>query len=282
MKRELRVIAFAAIVVCSAGVVSAKSSFDQVPRQALVELKATVGKPFTSGLVFIDGKYMQPPYKVERYGTAFRINGQIVSGQVIPWDEFLKTQEGVRIERKEQPVSETPESDPAEQEEASESDYGDDFDDLFDDNPKPRKAKPAKVVKSRPAPKVTTTVMFDGEFKHNVKTKAMLDRLNKMRTNIELALRNGGACFFGSRYGTVRTDKGPADMFLRTMPSVMRSSSSFGEFSSAARAKGIVFLSDEVLYDLYNNKFDYIMLRERAKAVEEERRWAEMLNNSGM
>ena len=75
LKVQLSMIA--AFLVCASAFAAdapAKRGFEQVPRQALVELKATIGKPFTAGLVFIDGKFIPPPYKVERYGTAFRIN----------------------------------------------------------------------------------------------------------------------------------------------------------------------------------------------------------------
>ena len=144
----VRMAAFAAfaVVVSAAEAAEAKRSFGTVPKQALVELKATVGKPFSSGLVFIDGKFIPPPYKVERFGTAFRINGQQVTRQVIPWDEFLKTQPGVRIEQIEiapsaPAESAAPETAAAEAAEPADddSDISDDFDDLFDDNPKPKK-----------------------------------------------------------------------------------------------------------------------------------------------
>ncbi|MBR1921804.1 MAG: hypothetical protein IJ829_07390, partial [Kiritimatiellae bacterium] len=77
------------------------AAYETVPKRALAELKATVGQPFSAGLVFIDGKYLAPPYKVERFGTALRINGQQVSNQLIAWDEFLKTQAGAKIDRAE-------------------------------------------------------------------------------------------------------------------------------------------------------------------------------------
>ena len=263
----------------------AKRAFETVPRQALVELKATVGKPFSSGLVFIDGKFIEPPYKVERYGTAMRINGRQVTNQLIPWDEFLKTQEGVRIERTEiaapaaaSAVDVTPAAPVASYDES------DDFDDLFDDNPKPKKSKPAvaprRVVQQ--APQVQTKVIFDGVYSANAKTTAMLNRLNKMRTNLEISLRKGGACFFGTKYSSVRSDSGPANMFLQSVPMLMKTSTSFEAFSSGVRAKGIVFLSDAVLRDIYNNKIDYIKLLDRAKKVKEERKWASMLNGAGL
>ena len=83
------VIAFALPLFAQA---NSKSAFATVPKQALVELRATVGKPFSSGLVFVNGKFLDPPYKIERYGTAIRINGVQVTNEIIPWTEFLKTQ----------------------------------------------------------------------------------------------------------------------------------------------------------------------------------------------
>lgn len=276
------VIAFAVPLFAQA---NSKGAFEAVPKQALVELKATIGKPFSAGLVFIDGKFIEPPYKVERYGTAFRVNGHQVTNQVVPWDEFLKTQAGVRVDKVEIPASDDAAPAAVEPgEEESSGDFEDDFDDLFDDTPKPKKKKAARPARrtAPSAPKTKSTVVFEGDFRHNARTKKMLARLNKMRTNLEIALRNGGACFFGTRYSTVRADPAPADMFLDAIPAVMKNSSSFEEFSSDARAKGISFLSEDIMRDLYRNKLDYIKLKERAKAVKEERKWANMLRSADL
>ena len=275
---------FAALVFAASPSAGAqtKSAFETVPHDALVQLKATVGKPFTAGLVFVNGKFIPPPYKVERYGTALRINGQQVTGQVIPWDEFLKTQPGVRIERTENAASAepAPAAHPIEADTLSYDDVSDDFDDLFDDDPKPKKKKPAPVrstAKKPPPP--TIKVVFEGEFVPNARTKAMVASLNKRRTNLEVFLRKGGACFFGSRYSTVRADRAPMEMFLLEMPKVMRDNLGYESFASAARSRGIVFLPDVVLRDLFRNRLDYIKLQERAKAVKDERKWESMLNN---
>ena len=91
-----------------------RAAFATVPKQALVELKATVGKPFSAGLVFVNGKFLDPPYKVERYGTALRINGIQVTNEIVPWTEFLKTQPGARVEKVETPQSaDAPAAEPA-------------------------------------------------------------------------------------------------------------------------------------------------------------------------
>ena len=266
---------------------NSKSAFATVPKQALVELKATVGKPFSAGLVFVNGKFLDPPYKVERYGTALRINGVQVTNEIIPWTEFLKTQPGARIEKVDPPpaaaapVAES--ASPAEEPEVavSSDSSGDDIDDLFDDDPKPKKkaaAKPAAVKRQPKAapPQPTTIVVLDGEFKPNDKTKAMVARINKERTRIETVLRKGGCYFFGTRYATISVDRMPAEMFLAAIPGVMKSNTAFEPFSSSARAKGITFLSEAVLRDLFRNRLDYIRLIAREKAIKEEGKWGTM------
>lgn len=254
---------------------SAKRAFESVPRQALVELKATVGKPFSSGLVFIDGKYLAPPYKVERYGTAIRISGHQVTGQIIRWDEFLKTQPGARVEQPEASEdAEAPESD--ETESAPEvSPY--DIDSLYYDegaSAQRTRTAAAKPAARKPAP----VVVFEGQFKANEKTRAMVASINKLRSDIELALRKGGSCFFGTRYSMITADRGPTDMFLESMPLVMKDNNTFAAFSSAARAKGVTYLSESVMRDLFRNRLDYIRLQDRAKAIKEERKWGAILN----
>ncbi len=277
-----RVIAFALPLFVQA---NSKSTFATVPKQALVELKATVGKPFSSGLVFVDGKFLDPPYKVERYGTALRINGIQVTNEIVPWTDFLKTQPGARVEKIEAPQSaDAPAAEPApaaeEPEEEESYDSSDDIDDLFDDDPKPKKKqkKPAAVkrpVKPTPPPPATTIVL-DGEFKPNDKTKQMVARINKERTRVETTLRNGGSYFFSARSMPISVDRLPTEMLLSSMPDVMKSNTTFEQFSSAARSKGLTFISDKVMRDLFRNRLDYIRLQARAKAVKEGGKWGTM------
>ena len=276
------VIAFALPLFAQA---NSKSAFATVPKQALVELKATVGKPFSSGLVFVNGKFLDPPYKIERYGTAIRINGVQVTNEIIPWTEFLKTQAGARIEKVDPPAGAAPAAEEPAAAEEPEDAYSsdDDLDDLFDDDPKPKKkvaAKPAAVKrpsKAAPPPQPTTTVVLDGEFVANGKTKAMVARINKERTRVETVLRKGGCFFFGTRYTPISVDRMPAEMFLSSIPGVMKSNTAFEPFSSAARAKGITFLSEAVLRDLFRNRLDYIRLIAREKAIKEEGKWGTTL-----
>ena len=273
------------LVVAAPEPAAKRTAFATVPKQALVELKATVGKPFSAGLVFVDGKFLDPPYKVERYGTALRINGIQVTNEIVPWTEFLRTQPGARVEKVETPQSaDAPAAEPApaaEEPEVEESyDSSDDIDDLFDDDPKPKKKATKKTAARRPvktAPPPATTIVFDGEFKPNDKTKHMVARINKERTRVETTLRNGGSYFFSARSMPISVDRLPTEMLLSSLPDVMKSSTSFEQFSSAARAKGLTFISDKVMRDLFRNRLDYIRLQARAKAVKEGGKWGTTL-----
>ena len=274
------------LVVAAPEPAAKRAAFATVPKQALVELKATVGKPFSAGLVFINGKFIDPPYKVERYGTALRINGIQVTNEIVPWTEFLRTQPGARVEKIETPQSaDTPAAEPApaaEEPEAEESyDSSDDIDDLFDDDPKPKKKATKKPAVKRPVkvapPPPATTIVLDGEFKPNDKTRQMVARINKERTRVETTLRNGGSYFFSVRSMPISVDRLPTEMLLSSMPDVMKSNTTFEQFSSAARSKGLTFISDSVMRDLFRNRLDYIRLQARAKAVKEGGKWGTAL-----
>ena len=274
------------LVVAAPEPAAKRAAFATVPKQALVELKATVGKPFSAGLVFINGKFIDPPYKVERYGTALRINGIQVTNEIVPWTEFLRTQPGARVEKIETPQSaDAPAAEPApaaEEPEVEESyDSSDDIDDLFDDDPKPKKKATKKPAVKRPVkvapPPPATTIVLDGEFKPNDKTRQMVARINKERTRVETTLRNGGSYFFSVRSMPISVDRLPTEMLLSSMPDVMKSNTTFEQFSSAARSKGLTFISDSVMRDLFRNRLDYIRLQARAKAVKEGGKWGTAL-----
>lgn len=173
-----RILLFAAAVMAAAG----GFAFSPIPKDSAKALGVTRGKPFSSGVVFVDGKYVEPPYVVERWGTGIRINKIPVTGQLISWNEFLKTQDGVKIEKKvvmpaapeseseppkeveSEPPKETeseppkeaesePEKEPDQPKQAATASDVDvsSLDELFGDSPTPEKPKPSEEPK-RPSP----------------------------------------------------------------------------------------------------------------------------------
>lgn len=273
-----------------------RNGFESVPKRALVELKAAVGKPIDTGLVFVNGKYMPPPYKVERYGTAIRINGMQVSNQVVPWDEFVKTQSGAKVEKtveggededEEEEEEETEEEEEEEEESVDdEDDFDDDIDDLFDDVPAAKKdSGPAKGGKSTLAtskkakarkPVEVVTVTLEGEFKPNEKSNGLLAKINKERTEIDMLLREGGYVCFGRSYRRVSGDSRPAGEILSKLPGIMKANSDYAKFAAAMRENSLSYLTGPVIEDLFRNRIDYLQLAKRARDEKETKEWEKM------
>lgn len=270
-----------------------KNTFPKPPAAAAQALKVTVGKPFTAGFVFIDGKYLPPPYKVERYGTVIRINGCQVTREIVPWSEFVKTQSGVTVTKTETPAGgddlwgdDADSSEPEAEEEEEEEEVDDSastLDDLFDDEPAAKKPaakkKPAKKSKpkAKKKPVAKASYSFDGEFAPNEKTKALVEKINLARTKIDTQLRSGGYFFFGSRYSTMNGDAGAAKRILDKLPEVMKKYSDREAFGSALRSVGLTYFPVALNDDLFRNRIDYLQLMERRKNDQQQNQWQKMM-----
>ena len=259
--------AFAAALVAASA-----SAMPEIPKASAKALGVTRGRPFSSGVVFIEGKYVEPPYVVERWGNGIRINSKPVTGPIVPWSEFLKTQEGVKITKTESAPVATPEpAAPAAM--AVEDDLDDSsLDDLFDDDPKP-KAK-AKLAPPRPAapprPRTTISYSLDGEFVPNAATKALVTRINSVRTEIDRILRNGGFICFGESYSRVSGDSRSTLTLLEKLPTLQRHASELNEFRAQVRNAGLVYLNEVLCEELYRNRIDYRKLQERYERLKKE------------
>ena len=265
-------------------------AFPEIPKESAKTLGVTRTRPFSSGAVFVNGKYVEPPYLVERWGTGIRINSIPVTGQVVDWDEFLKTQAGVRQEKSEPasapsapaaaPVSTAPVV--TEDDDIDESS----LDDLFDDDPKPkkktkkRKRAPVRFMTSTPAaPKPTVSYVLEEKFVPNEASRALLKRINATRTEIDRQLRSGGFICFGDGYSRVVGDSSTLLRMLETLPELMQRSADLQSFVSGARAAHLVYLNENLLTQLYRNRFDYRKLQSLRAELQREVETRKMLND---
>ena len=267
------------------------SAFSELPPASGKALGVTRGKPFSAGAVFINGKYIEPPYVVERWGTGLRINKMQVSGQVIDWNEFLKTQTDVKVTKTEVAPAPAPVAAPAPvpapaPAPAAEEDDDSSLDDLFDDDPKPKKkkAKPAAApVVRRPAappkPKQVVTYSLDGDFVPNDASRALLNRINSSRTDIDRILRGGGFICFGDRYSQVTGDARTLMKMLEKLPTLMQNASSGQSLFGSVRAAQLGYLNEVLCEDLYRNRIDYRKLKELHAKLKKENEWKTMLND---
>ena len=263
-------------------------AFQPIPKEGAKALGVTRGKPFSAGLVFINGKYIEPPYVVERWGTGIRINSIPVTGQVVDWNEFLKTQDGVKTVKKESvqtkeaaPVAQpVPAATPAPASDASS------LDDLFDDDPKPASAPKAVAtsVASRPiavpaVPRTVTTYALPGAFKPNDSSKALLGRINSSRTEIDRILRSGGFVCFGDSYSRVTGDKRTLMAMLERLPELEQRSESIDDFRAGVRSAGLIYLNEVLCEDLFRNRIDYRKLKERRERIKSDQKWSQILED---
>lgn len=295
------------VVAMSFAASAVLSSFAPVDPASARELKLTIGKPFTSGYVFVDGRYLPPPYKVERYGTVIRINHVQVTGEIVPWEQFVKTQEGVEVSKSvvggetsaaapaaassddlfaDEPAAESePEAESESSLEAEGEDFDDEgssLDDLFEDNPEPKPKKKEQPKKKKPkiAPKpkvrrptVTVNYVLKGAFVHNDKTRAYLKKINDERTRIERVLRMGGYFCFGSRYGAVSGDERQCRLLMGKLPEIQRDHADAAAFNAAMRQAGFTYYPPALIRDLVRNRFGYLELLKRRKAEKEAKQW---------
>lgn len=269
---------------CAAVLLAASTAFafQPIPKESAKALGVTRGRKFSSGAVFINGKYVEPPYVVERWGTGIRINSIPVTGPLVDWNEFLKTQPNVKVEKREPEPAPVPAPAPA-QPAASVSDEASSLDDLFDDDPKP--AKPATASKvgaaasAAPRPvKPAVRYVLSGKFSHNDDSKALLKRINANRTEIDRALRSGGFICFGNSYSMVQGDRRTLMELLESLPELQQRSSDEQSFYSRVRAARLVYLNEILCQDLFRNRTDYRKLKERREKLKSDEKWEKILD----
>ena len=262
------------------------SAFQEIPAASAKALRVTRGKSFNEGLVFIDGQYVAPPYVVDRWGTGIRINKIQVTGQVIDWLEFLKTQSDYKVADKPvsapapAPVYVRPPSKPTKS-----ADFVSALDDLFNDEEEPVKATPKQMTAYSPSataaspaassPKAENPAYaYEGTFTKNDASDALLKRINAARTEIDRILRSGGFICFGESYSRVTGDARTAKKLLKVLPELQKKSETLEEFCAGVRAANLVYLNEVLCEELFKNKIDYRRLQERRMKMEQEEKWS--------
>lgn len=284
MRNAIRGVMFSVVLLACGTAVAAI----EIPKASGKALGVTRGKPFSKGLVFVDGKYIAPPYTVERWGVGIRINGTPVIAQVIDWTEFLKTQDGVKVTKTETAPTEIaePEPEPDMEFEEEEDDSDTSLDDLFDDDPKPKKPE-KKAAKKRarkprpPKPTTTVSITFDGEFIANDASDALVKKINKTRTDINATLLSGGFICFGQNYAQVSGDARIAAQVLSKLPDIEKSAQSEADLIAGVNAAGLVYLTESICRDFYRNRVDYLKLQERREKQKNEEALKRLLEGSG-
>ena len=266
---------FTLVAICLMALSAA--AFQPIPKESAKALAVTRGKPFSSGMVFVNGKYVAPPYVVERWGTGIRINSIPVTGQIVDWNDFLKTQADVKIETKEIAAQDAPAPTPKPVSLAAETSA---LDDLFNNAPS-SSARPSVVSlpapRTPPQPKTVVTCTLTGPFVPNADSKALLKRVNDARTEIDRVLRTGGFICFGDNYSRVTGDRRALQTMMRSLPEIQQRAESAADFRARARAANLVYFSDALCEDLFKNRIDYRKIKERRDREKSDRQLEHVL-----
>ena len=293
MKEEARTVGGWLLAGVSALLAATALAFPEIPKESAKALGQTRGKPFSSGMVFVNGKYLEPPYVIIRWGTGIRIKaGQElvqVTGQIVDWNEFLKTQGGVKqVMAPESSATSVPAvasaTAPAQNTVKAEDVDESSLDDLFDDDPKPKKKSASSAPKQSAstvqpvAPRPQTTYVLEGEFVKNDASKALVKRVNAVRTEIDRILRMGGFICFGDSYSRVVGDSRTLMDMLAALPELQQRSSDLNEFCAGVRSARMTYLNEVLCADLFRNRVDYRKLKDRRTQLKKDFELKNMLD----
>ena len=233
---------------------AAAPKFDVVPTAALQNLKGARGKPIRRGAVFVNGRYMPPPYTIWRRGTAIYVGDVQVTGQIVPWSAFMQAQGAgggaaapAAPRKEEKKPTATAKS----------------VDDLFDDaEPAPKKSSDGDSA----APESEVS----GPFIPNDRTKRYLKRIMDYRTDIDRRLRRGEILFFGTRYSTPHIEENQSMSLMTALSNSLREAHDANDLQSRLRAQGIKYLSNALCEDLFANQASSLEIEECLSKLKDE------------
>jgi len=264
----------AAGVALAAGV--SWAALPEVSAEAVEALGYTAGIPQASGFVFVDGKYLPPPYTVTRRGNGIFIN-RIQVVQPVPW-VGAATGEPKKIVDEDGDFEVV---EPEEKEEAEEAEeVADDKDDLlfgdagggkkevhaidalFDDTPPPPKRREPEQRKPSVAQPTSTTASKQ-------QVEELKVKLDTLRKNYEIALGRGDIYFFSDGRSRMNGTYGTARTLFAVLPSALRNSRTPQELLARLNQGGVSFLDLAACAELHKNRMTIMQPAEdRWKQIE--------------
>jgi len=215
----------------------------EVPEEAIDALGKTVGTPQSNGFVFVEGRYLKPPYTVTRNGNGIFIN-RVQVEQPFSWTAESLT-----------PVATPP---PQKTEEAL---AGKTLDALFDNG----SAKPATEEKEGAGvEKQVITVILTQKQKDSLRQE-----LDNMRMRFEVGLAQGEIFLFNDKNGRINGTYGTAKALFAVLPEAVRYAQSPQDLMARLNQGGVTFLDINACTDLYRNKLNFMVLSDRRRTLED-------------
>jgi hypothetical protein len=266
------------------GIRGFSAELPDVPPEAIAELGITSGSPQMSGFVFLEGRYLPPPYTVTRKGNALFIN-RIQFEQPVPWSRFDAKPAAAAVPKKAvdadgdfQTVAAEKPAQAAQPAEVEKKPAVKSIDDLFgDDGAQAKKvaatatetAAAAPTASTPPAATQTFTEVSPTSVDVTQQKEDLKKNLDTLRKNYEVALSRGEMFFFGQRYNRVNGNYGTARTLIGVLPSALRYAQSPQDLEQRLQAGGVYFLDIGICTALYWNKNTFPLLQERLEKINE-------------
>lgn len=291
-------------VGCLLAAVTVRAELPEVSEEALSELGSTYGTPQMNGFVFIEGRYVPPPYTVTRKGNGIFIN-RILIEQPVPWSFFTAEPEAGAEPRKKAadadgdfealaPDAVKPAASAAPAAAAAEPAKPKavkSIDDLFADDAAPAAAKadvaeqekadgqaPAAAAAGAPAAPAAApaqeavsqppAVRRDPEELKRLREELKV-KIDNVRKGYELALGRGELFFFSERQSRLNGNYGTARALIGVLPDAMRNAQSPLDLMQRLNQGGVYFVDQGVCAALYTNKRTFPLLTERLRQIRE-------------
>ena len=264
---KMRVCFFLA-ALCAWGCTLAQ--LPEVTEAAVEDLGTTYGFPQTGGFVFIDGRYIPPPYTVTRRGNGLFIN-RILVERPVAWPRGGGAASGAGAEVK-RSVDEDGDFEVVAQDQDQPTEKPvktlKSIDDLFADEDEP--AEPATPLEEEPERQTAHPVEAMKAPGEAAREKAqMIESLDRVRRNYEQALARGEIYFFGKRHHRVNGTRGTARTLMGVLPRALRNASSPQDLLQRLEQGGVYFVDIAICTELFRNKTTFPQLEERLKKIEE-------------
>lgn len=243
----------------------------EIPEANIAELGTTAGTPQMSGFIFIDGRYLPPPYTVTRRGNGIFIN-RILAEIPLPWPRgatgapALKAGDALDADGDFEviaPLQQAPQqAAPA----TTAPKVIQSIDDLFgddDDTPTPTPPPPPTQT---PAP--TEKLLAQPPAALPQEREQTIEALDRTRQSYEQAIAKGEIFLFGKRHNRVNGTYGSARTLLGVLPRALRYATSAQDLQMRLQQGGIHFLDITICHELYKNKTTFPLLEERLKRIE--------------
>lgn len=260
----VRVVGIAAVAVFAA-----RAQLPEITETALAELGIAYGVPGMSGFVFVEGRYLAPPYTVTRRGNGIFVN-RVQVEQPVVWPRGVEPASAARAidadgdfetvaPEAAQPAPAQPVAEDA-QKKAVKS-----IDDLFADEEEPAAAP--QPAAARPAPAASTQAVRSPE--DHARDKAqVIEGLDRIRAGYEQALSRGEIFFFGQRHNRVNGTYGTARTLMGVLPKALRYAESPLDLQNRLKQGGVYFLDIGICGELFKNRNTFPLLEERLRKIE--------------